>query len=185
MNLIAALLLSHLVADFPLQTNQIYRLKNESWLGIVLHAAIHVLVAAVLIKQPLAVWPMLVWLGVLHFFVDLVKLRAPIRSPSVGFLLDQGAHLVVLWFLARAWSTVTASVLPLSVLIPMILYGLFLATLVFSWVLANELARGAWGRRRYVQWARNHLLQLSQYAGLPLLFSLAVHWYQSSSSRSP
>ena len=46
MNLLAALLLGHLIGDFPLQTNQIYRLKSKSWLGIVLHAVVHVVITA-------------------------------------------------------------------------------------------------------------------------------------------
>lgn len=178
MNLLAALLLSHFVGDFPLQPNQIYRLKNEHWLGIALHVVIHVTVTSLLIPAPLTVWPMLLLLGILHFGIDLVKLRVPLRSPSLGFLLDQGAHLIVLWALAQFWSNASASVLPLAVLIPLILYGLLLATLVFLWVLANELTTSDQGNRRYVQWASHHLLSLSQVAGLPLLFILAVQWYQ-------
>lgn len=184
MDLTAALLLSHLIGDFPLQTNQIYRLKNKSWLGILLHAAVHVVTAALLVNRPLAVWPMLLWLGTLHFLIDLVKLRVPIKHQWLGFLLDQAAHLAVLGLLAQRWSTTTDSLLPMPLMLPMIGYGLFLATVVFLWVLANELSGSAWGNRSYVQWARVHLLALSQYAGLPLLIALAVHWYQQS-IRSP
>lgn len=184
MNLAAALLLSHLIGDFPLQTNQIYRLKSESWLGIVLHTAIHVILAALLVKQPLTVWPMFVMLGVLHFLIDFIKLRVPTQRQTLSFLLDQAAHILVIQWLAQIWSTATDSVLPLSVLTPMIIYCLFLATVVFFWVLANELATRQSRRQRSILWAKDHLLQLSQYAGLPLLFSLATHWYYSS-SRSP
>lgn len=180
MNLTAALLLSHLVGDFPLQTNQVYRLKNKSWLGIGLHAVIHVATAALLVREPLRVWPLLALLGILHFLIDLIKLRIPTRRQSVGFLIDQLAHLLVLWLLAQAWTMNAEARLPLPVMMPMILYGCFLATLVFLWVVANELSSSAWGNRRPIQWARAHLLQLSQLAGLPLLFSLAIQWYQSA-----
>jgi hypothetical protein len=184
MNLAAALLLSHLVGDFPLQTNQIYRFKNKSWVGVALHAAIHVVLAALLVKQPLSVWPLLVILGVVHFIIDLIKVRIPTQRLALGFLLDQAAHIAVVLWLARIWSTATDSTLPLSILMPMIVYGFFLATLVFLWVLANELSSGDMGNQRSVLWARNHLLQLSQYAGLPLLVSLAAHWYHHSSRPS-
>ena len=184
MELTAALLLSHLVGDFPLQTNQISRLKSQSWVGIALHVAIHIVVTALLIKQPLTVWPMLLLLGVLHFFIDLFKLRVPLKRQSLGFLLDQVAHLLVLVLLARVWSTATASVLPLYTLMPMIIYGLFLATLVFLWVVANELGASGFDHQPCIRWARVHLLQLSQYAGLPLLFSVAVHWYRNTSRSS-
>ncbi|MFZ4657785.1 MAG: DUF3307 domain-containing protein [Caldilineaceae bacterium] len=183
MNLLAALLLGHLIGDFPLQTNQIYRLKNKSWLGIVLHAVVHVVITALLICQPLSVWPLFVYLGVLHFLIDLLKLRLPIKQQWLGFLLDQVAHLLTLWLLAQIWSTATA-LLPLSMMLPMIAYGLFLATLVFLWILANELSTSQWGNGPYVQWAKAHLLRLSQYAGVPLLLAAAVYIYQHT-LRSP
>ena len=179
MNLTAALLLSHLVGDFPLQTNQVYRLKNKSWLGIMLHAVIHVATAALLVREPLRVWPLLALLGILHFLIDLIKLRIPTKRQSLGFLVDQIAHLIVLWLLAQAWTTNADARLSLPVMLPMILYGFFLAILVFLWVVANELSTSAWGRRYSIQWAKAHLLQVSQLAGIPLLFSLVVHWYQS------
>lgn len=177
MNLIAALLLSHLIGDFPLQTNQIYRLKSKSWLGIVLHTVVHVLVTALLIRQPLTVWPLLLWLGILHFLIDLTKLRLPIKQQWLGFLLDQVAHLITLWLLAQLWSTAAAR-LPMTVMLPLIAYGLLLATLVFLWVLANELSTSQWGNQPYIQWAKAHLLRLSQYAGIPLLLMAAAYIYQ-------
>lgn len=181
MNLTAALLLSHLVGDFPLQTNQVYRLKNKSWLGIMLHAVIHVASAALLVKEPLRVWPLLALLGILHFLIDLVKLRIPTKHQSVGFLVDQLAHLLVLWLLGQVWDMNADARLSLPVMMPMILYGFFLAILVFLWVVANELSGSAWGNRQYMQWARAHLLQVSQLAGIPLLFSLAHNWYHTAS----
>ncbi|MEZ4729573.1 MAG: hypothetical protein R3E79_20785 [Caldilineaceae bacterium] len=90
--------------------------------------------------------------------------------------------------LAALWVEETDSVLPLPILMPMIIYGLFLATLVFLWVLANELSTSTMHNRRTVQWARTHLLQFSQYAGLPLIIALATQWatqWHRSSSHSP
>lgn len=184
MNLTAALLLSHLVGDFPLQTNQVYRLKNKSWLGIVLHAVIHVATAALLVREPLRVWPLLALLGVLHFLIDLIKLRIPTKRQSLGFLVDQVAHLLVLWLLAQAWTLNAEARLSLPVMIPLIVYGFVLATLVFLWVVANELSSSAWGNRQSIQWAKAHLLQVSQLAGIPLLFALATQWYHSASQAS-
>lgn len=184
MNLTAALLLSHLVGDFPLQTNQVYRLKNKSWLGIVLHAVIHVATAALLVREPLRVWPLLALLGVLHFLIDLIKLRIPTKRQSLGFLVDQVAHLIVLWILAQAWTLNAEARFSLPVMIPLIFYGFILATLVFLWVLANELSTSTWGNRQSIQWAKAHLLQVSQLAGIPLLFTLATQWYHSASRAS-
>ncbi len=180
MNLLAALLLSHLVADFPLQTNRIYKLKNESVLGIALHVAIHILLAAFLIQQPLQSWPLLISLGILHFLIDLAKVRAPQKPQAVSFVLDQLAHLIVLTGLADYWAPTVASVLPASVLLPMIIYGLGIATLVFLWVLANDLTAGTRSDKAYLQWSKNYLLQISQYAGWPLVLLLIVYWYQNA-----
>lgn len=184
MNLTAALLLSHLVGDFPLQTNQVYRLKNKSWLGIVLHAVIHVVTAALLLRDPLRVWPLLALLGILHFLIDLIKLRIPTKHQSLGFLVDQLAHLIVLWSLAQVWTLHAEARLSLPVMIPLIVYGFILATLVFLWVVANELSTSVWGNRPSIQWARANLLQVSQLAGIPLIFALATHCYHSASRTS-
>lgn len=179
MNLFAALLLSHLVADFPLQTNQIYKMKNESTLGIALHAAIHMFLAAFLIQHPLQAWPLLASLGIIHFLIDLVKVRAPQKPQAVSFVLDQIAHLLVLWGLARYWALATTSILAPSVLLPLILYGSFLALLVFLWVLAQDLSSGSLSNHAYIRWGRAYLLQISQYAGWPLVLLLIVYWYRS------
>ena len=58
MDLLATLLLGHLSADFPLQTNWVYRLKNRRWAGVLLHTAIHCVVTAVLLSDSLTHWPM-------------------------------------------------------------------------------------------------------------------------------
>ena len=75
MDLLSALLLGHLIADFPLQANCIFRLKNQHWLGVLLHAAVHCVITAVLLQQPLAYWPLLASLCLVHFTIDWFKLR--------------------------------------------------------------------------------------------------------------
>ncbi|MCB0186690.1 MAG: DUF3307 domain-containing protein, partial [Caldilineaceae bacterium] len=86
MNLAAALLLGHLLADFPLQTTWIYQYKTKSWKGILIHTAIHVLVTACLVKPLLQALPLLILLGILHFLTDYTKVRIPARQQSPGFL---------------------------------------------------------------------------------------------------
>lgn len=66
MSLFLTLLLSHLVADFPLQFDSIIRMKNRGQLGLILHSAIHVAAAAWLLNEPFAQWPILVSLGLIH-----------------------------------------------------------------------------------------------------------------------
>lgn len=60
------LLLAHLLADFPLQTNRIFRLKVTSNAGLALHVLIHVAMAALLLRQPAQHLNLLLALGVAH-----------------------------------------------------------------------------------------------------------------------
>ncbi len=176
MNLVAALLLGHLIADFPLQTAWIYRYKTESWLGVLLHSAIHVLVTALLIRPLTHTASLLLLLGVLHFITDCAKVHIAAKQQTPGFLIDQFVHITVLIVLAYRWQGAIVSTLPAAVLFPLILYGTFLGLMIFFWVLACDLAKGDWGRYYIVQWARIHLLALSQYAGLSLFLFLAQRW---------
>jgi hypothetical protein len=86
------LLLAHLIADFPLQPDWLFRLKVRHWYGILLHAFFHCLVTAILIQNPFQFWPMLMALWLIHAFIDWSKLRLPFTFLTTGFLLDQLAH---------------------------------------------------------------------------------------------
>lgn len=176
MNLAAALLLGHLIADFPLQTAWIYQYKTKSWVGVLLHSAIHVFVTACLVRPFHAVIPLLVLLGVLHFLTDFTKVRLPAKRQSPGFVIDQLVHLVVLFFLAQIWQNTLYSTLPATVLTPLLIYVTLLGIMIFLWVLACDLANSDWGHYSVVQWARSNLLRLSSYAGLPLFFYLFQGW---------
>ncbi len=176
MNLAATLFLGHLIADFPLQTAWIYRYKTESWLGVLLHSAIHVFVTALLIGPLSSTILLLLLLGILHFITDYTKVHIAANQQTPGFLIDQFVHIVILIVLARRWQDSIISTLPVALLLPLILYGIFLGLMIFLWVLACDLAKGDWGRYEIVQWARTHLLALSQYAGLAIFVFLAQRW---------
>ncbi|MEZ4622460.1 MAG: DUF3307 domain-containing protein [Caldilineaceae bacterium] len=173
MNLTAALVVGHLIADFPLQTSWVYRFKTESWLGVVLHSAIHVIVTALLIHPLRSALPMLIVLGILHFITDFTKLRVPAKRQTPGFVIDQMAHLVVVMMLAQYWEGHITASLPNALLFFLIGYGTFLGGMIFLWVLACDLAKSGLGSKPMVRWARTNLLTLSQYAGLSLVFFLA------------
>ena len=176
MNLAAALLLGHLIADFPLQTNWVYRLKSQSWLGVLLHTAIHLAVTAALIQPIQHALPLLSLLGLLHFITDYTKVRVQAKHQSTGFLIDQIAHLLVVFGLAYQWQTTLSSVLAAALLFPLLFYAAFLGILVFWWVLSCDLAQSRWGQHDHIQWARANLLNFSQYAGIPLLFTTLSQW---------
>ena len=165
MTIFLALLLAHLLADFPLQTNRIFRLKVAGNAGLVLHVLIHLLMTALLVGRPLHHLDLLGVLGVMHFVVDWTKLRFPGERQWPGFLLDQLAHLISLGLLAL-WQPEVTAVLSLWVMFPLILLVSLPALLMLLWVWANDVQQDA----RYqaspaVHWASHRLLALSQQTG--------------------
>jgi hypothetical protein len=159
------LFLAHLLADFPLQTNHIFRLKIASNLGLALHVLIHMFVAAFLIQQPAQHLDLLLALGITHFVTDWIKLRFSGDPQWPGFILDQLAHLLAIGLLAVWWPGVTA-VFPLWIMLPLILLVLLPANLMLLWVWANDAQQQSRFRQsRSVQWASHRLLPLSQRTG--------------------
>ncbi|MCI0579078.1 MAG: DUF3307 domain-containing protein [Chloroflexi bacterium] len=178
MDTLATLLLAHLIADFPLQTNRIYALKIRSNAGIALHVGIHLAVTILLLKNALADWLLLLILAVSHFTLDWLKLRCAHRLQSPSFLLDQVAHVVILVAIAGRLAG-SRPILPAWLVYPAIGYALILAIMVFAWVvandlLANNLQRPEPTRPGLARWAQRRLLALSQLAGRPLLFGVAA-----------
>lgn len=137
---LATLLLAHVIADFPLQTNQIFRWKMQSNLGILLHVAIHLAVTALTLRHSLSMWRLLLLLGVIHFGIDWLKLRIPVRRQTPGFIIDQLAHLLSLVYLAMMFPNLS-SWLPLWFVYPALLYSLLPVTLMLIWVMMGDQVR--------------------------------------------
>ncbi|MCA9945472.1 MAG: DUF3307 domain-containing protein [Ardenticatenaceae bacterium] len=160
-----ALLLAHLLADFPLQTNRIFRLKIAGNLGLALHVLIHIVMAAVLIQQPGQHLDLLLILGLAHFVTDWIKVRFSSNPQWPGFVLDQLAHVAAILLLSIVWPGVTA-VLPLWVMLPLILLVLLPAVLMLLWIWANDAQQqGRFQQSQSVHWASRRLLTISQRTG--------------------
>ncbi|MCC6607290.1 MAG: DUF3307 domain-containing protein [Anaerolineae bacterium] len=160
-----ALWLAHLLADFPLQTNRVFRLKIASNAGLALHVAIHLLMTVLLVQQPARHLSLLLVLGVVHFLIDWTKLRLPGDPQWPGFLLDQLAHLVSLGLLAL-WQGEVTAVLSAWLMVPLILLVLLPALLMLLWVWANDVQQDSrYQASRPVHWASRRLLTLSQQTG--------------------
>ena len=160
-----ALLLAHLLADFPLQTNRIFRLKVASNLGLALHVLIHLLMAALLLRQPGQHLDLLLMLGAAHFVTDWIKVRFPGNPQWPGFVLDQVAHLGTI-ILLSIWQPTVTAVLPLWLMLPLILMVLLPALLMLLWVWANDAQQQSrFQQSQSVNWASNRLLTISRRTG--------------------
>jgi hypothetical protein len=173
MELLASLILAHLIADFPLQFNGIYKLKSRHWAGVLLHSGIHGLVAALLLQNPLAHWPPLVTLCVTHFAIDWLKLQISFKVQSLGFALDQTAHLLTLILLAT-WPSEVNSILAPSFLYPALAYALVPTLLMFFSVLAIDLKDTTSNITIWRGGKAPPIILLSQLTGYPLVIGVMI-----------
>lgn len=103
MLLFKLLVLAHLVADFPLQSARVYRLKTTNLAGQLPHACI-ALAAMTLVCYPLAgewsFWAFATAVAGLHLLIDAMKVDLGDRGTWGGslwaFLLDQAMHVAML-----------------------------------------------------------------------------------------
>ncbi len=187
MNLFFTLLLAHLIADFPLQVDWVYRFKRRCTLGVAFHAGIHVVVTALLIRSPLQHWPELLVLGLAHMGADWIKLRFSTTIQSPYFMMDQAIHIGIL-IAAAKWAGGIEGVLPPGFLYPACLYAAIPAVLMFLSVLANDLNRRKYPSgvsrplylrpstisNKVINWSQQRMLVISQIVGMPLLISLPI-----------
>ena len=172
MELFATLLLAHLLADFPLQTDWMFRVKVRHWAGVVLHAAMHVLVTAALIQQPLTYWPVLLILWAVHSLIDWLKLYIQFKYISVGFVLDQIAHTLTLAMIAYQVPAIMGGIQP-EIVPWLITWAMIPAVFMFLSILAVDVDQAAPGR---VRWSKqNQTFKLiSQISGYPLLAAVLI-----------
>lgn len=169
-----ALLLAHLLADFPLQTNRIFRLKIKGNLGLVLHVMIHIIMAALLLRQPDQYLDLLFVLGLAHFMTDWIKIRFSGNPQWPGFVLDQLAHLAAIVLIAWLWPGATV-VLPLWIMLPLISLVLLPALLMLLWVWANDAQQQTrFQESASVHWASKRLLTISQRTGWVAVFLVVI-----------
>lgn len=108
-----ALLLAHLLGDFPLQPQWIARNKGERLWPLICHGLAHYILAwaclLVFTQVPcLSIWNQIVVVGcvAVHLSIDRLRLRliahSPLRDNAKLFLLDQSLHLIALGIAAIA-----------------------------------------------------------------------------------
>jgi hypothetical protein len=100
------LLLAHLIADYPLQTEWMVKAKR-TWPGLCAHVAIHLAVLLlVCLPHTAELWPFLLALAVAHLAMDAFKNFLARRRPqwvNGPYLFDQLLHFLSIWAIA-AWA---------------------------------------------------------------------------------
>lgn len=179
MNLLFTLLIAHLFADFPLQTNALARHKEKCWTGVLLHVLVHLVVMTLLIDQGGQYWPLILGIGVAHFIIDGMKLLY--RGPKgIGyFLLDQALHVGTLFFATylahQYWQPAPQSILPTDWLLPLLGGALIPALMVLLWVWVNTLSQEYTTRFVLFDWAKHQMLIVEQRIGMLLLAFVFLH----------
>jgi hypothetical protein len=99
------LLLSHFMADFPLQTNAIFAAKMKSFFGVLWHVGVVTLVNFVLLLPFLhiaAVWYAVISIFVAHVIMDQMKVYITKKYANTDnilfFLIDQLVHVLTIVF---------------------------------------------------------------------------------------
>ncbi len=115
------LLLSHLIADYPLQTDAMVQAKKRLP-GLIFHVAVHLATMLVIVLGLVGLEWRTALLAVLavtgfHFAIDVWKNVLSKRKPqwvSGGYLQDQVLHLMSLWLVATWFAPGSAFALPAS-----------------------------------------------------------------------
>ncbi len=122
--LFAWLVLAHVIADFPLQTNWIFKVRMEKSWGNLLHGSLFGIVVLIMLlglyfgltgmnfraRPDVRMWlvfaVIILWLS--HVLIDTIKVWLTKKYGFEGFALfaaDQGAHLAVVYAVCRWYGT--------------------------------------------------------------------------------
>ncbi|MEZ4676203.1 MAG: DUF3307 domain-containing protein [Caldilineaceae bacterium] len=178
MHLLTTLLLAHLFADFPLQTNKLARWKKTSIHGVLIHVVIYMAITALLLQQPLRFWPLILGLGAVHFAIDALKKVCPLKNEVHGFLLDQLMHILTVllatYLAYQYWGIPPVGVLADHYLYPAFIYALTLATMVFCWVWVQSLHEKYLQQYSLLRWVKHQALTFEQQTGMALIALILV-----------
>jgi len=101
------LLLAHLLADFPLQTQSLFELKKRNIKGVMLHSGVCVLLIIILVPHLLKFPQSLLLLFVSHTIFDWLKIKITDKYPAwdniIFFLLDQALHILIIFIVYKLW----------------------------------------------------------------------------------
>jgi hypothetical protein len=173
MQLLLTLLIAHLFADFPLQTNRLAQYKEKHWQGVFLHVLVHIGVTMLMVTNIQHYWPLILGLGAVHFVIDTVKLIYPGKKGVLYFLIDQLLHLITIAIAAHVaqqlWPALPGGVLPDQWLLYVLVAALIPALMVLFWIWTNNLSQEYVAQVSVLQWSKRQLLGVEQRLGLAIM----------------
>lgn len=103
MNVFWLLILAHLIADFPLQSDKVYAIRLNCKWGFLLHIGIY-FITNLIVSFPLlkfsAFWFAVLFLTATHLVEDWLKValtKKTVQDSIFIFLIDQLIHLFLIW----------------------------------------------------------------------------------------
>lgn len=96
------LYIAHILSDFVLQFEELYRLKTRNILGHCLHFFVHIAISLILVLPYLSdvfIWKFIGAVGLIHLLQDLMKHKLQKKFPKASFFLftaDQIIHALVI-----------------------------------------------------------------------------------------
>ena len=188
MQLLLTLILAHLFADFPLQTNSVARLKARHSFGVLPHVLIYVSVTALLIEKSYLYWPLLLGLGVCHFVIDTLKAHCcTSRHEVCAFWIDQVLHLLTMvaaTYLAFQFWTPTPRGIIAEELLPIMLAAAFVpALMVCCWIWTTSKSQEYVNQSVILCWISERMLVVEQRYGLAVIG--VVIWLVTKQTLTP
>ncbi|MFK7800862.1 MAG: DUF3307 domain-containing protein [Anaerolineae bacterium] len=175
---LALLLLTHVIGDYALQTDSIYKLKTSGgFLGLAVHVAIHILITGMLLQLGfLRNWLLLLLLFLLHFTVDLAKLQVNTRFQFLAYLVDQLVHMGCIFLLFWLFPQTQTS-LPEEWLVPFLAYSMvpFLTMTIWVWYSEKQRRLRPDDEEILLKGFFGNMKLFSQVSALPLIFGV-IAW---------
>ena len=175
--LFATLVIAHMLGDFALQTDQIYKLKTQGGLlGLAVHVFIHLIAITLLIERTPELLIFLLNLGLVHYAVDWIKLQTKSDRNAIAFLLDQVAHFSHLVLLAWMFPEIQG-IIPVPWVYGLAIYSILPGIAMCLWVWAFDQEGRVSDSQLAAEW-RISMKPISQAFGIPLVvcmvFSAAI-----------
>ena len=139
--LFTKLLLAHLIGDFFLQPRKwVVNKSVNKWKSpyLAVHSAIHFLLI-VLIFLDTSLWKAALFIAIIHFLIDGIKLTFQKSRPLFWFIADQIAHIAVLfWAVHLFWEPL--AIPGVTVQFWVVITGLLFLTFPAAFIMQNVLS---------------------------------------------